>query len=106
MRKNKIGVRLYMSIDEIKQYLKQNKITYNKLAELTGLSISTIKKIFAGTSKYPRVDTIECIERALGFTAVDISKMTAEERQLLKDYRSLDAKSKRLIRDTVSALRK
>lgn len=55
-----------MTIQEIKTYLKENKIKYEELAEKTGLSISTIKKIFSGISKYPRVDTMEAIERALG----------------------------------------
>ena len=55
-----------MEIQDIKQYMKANHITYDELAERSGLSISTIKKIFSGISKYPRIDTIRTIERALG----------------------------------------
>lgn len=55
-----------MDIQEIKAYMKANKITYDELAERSQLSISTIKKIFSGISKYPRIDTIKTIERALG----------------------------------------
>lgn len=55
-----------MDIQEIKKYLKANKISYEKLAEMTGLSVSTITKIFGGFAKYPRIDTMEAIERALG----------------------------------------
>lgn len=66
-----------MQISEIKEYMKRNKITYEELANKTGLSKSTITKIFAGFSKYPRVDTMEAIERALGLsddiTAEDIA---------------------------------
>lgn len=55
-----------MDIQEIKAYMKANKITYEQLADMTKLSISTIKKIFSGISKYPRVDTIRIIVTALG----------------------------------------
>ncbi len=55
-----------MQISEIKAYMKANKITYEKLASMTGLSISTITKIFGGYAKYPRIDTMEAIEKALG----------------------------------------
>ncbi len=55
-----------MEIEEIKKYLKEKDITYEELAKRTGLSISTIKKLFAGISKYPRIDTMQAIERALG----------------------------------------
>lgn len=55
-----------MTIEEIKSYMKKNKITYQALSDMTGLSISTVTKIFGGYAKYPRVDTMEAIERALG----------------------------------------
>jgi transcriptional regulator with XRE-family HTH domain len=55
-----------MDILEIKQYMKRNKITYEQLSERSQLSISTIKKIFSGISQYPRIDTMQAIERALG----------------------------------------
>lgn len=55
-----------MEMEEIKKYLKEKDITYEELAKRTGLSISTIKKLFAGISKYPRIDTVEAIEKALG----------------------------------------
>ena len=55
-----------MDVNEIKAYLKANKITYKELSIKTGLALSTIEKIFSGFAKYPRVDTMEKIERALG----------------------------------------
>ena len=54
-----------MEIQAIKKYMKDNKITYDELAERSGLSISTIKKIFSGISQYPRIDTMQAIEAAL-----------------------------------------
>lgn len=55
-----------MQIETIKQFMKANKITYEELAQKSGVSVSTLKKIFAGISQYPRLDTMQAIENALG----------------------------------------
>lgn len=65
-----------MQIATIKKFMKDNKVTYEELAQKSGLSISTIKKVFAGISQYPRLDTIQAIERALGLS----DDITPEER--------------------------
>ncbi len=54
-----------MDIGNIKAYMKKRKITYQYLSEKSGVSLSAIKKIFAGISNYPRIDTIRMIEKAL-----------------------------------------
>lgn len=92
-----------MSIEEIKAYMKKNKITYQMLAEMTGLSVSTVTKIFGGFAKYPRIDTVQAIERALGlgFTpeeeATGISPtarvtVTPDEDDILTLYREIGEK--------------
>lgn len=55
-----------MDILEIKKYLKEHKITYKMLAEMSGVPESTLKNIFGGFTPNPRIDTIEAIECALG----------------------------------------
>ena len=57
-----------MTVAEIKDYMKRNKITYEQLAVLCNgeVSISTIKDIMRGKTDDPRVKTIQAIERALG----------------------------------------
>lgn len=55
-----------MDIQEIKKYMRDNNITYEELSKKSNLSISTIKKVLAGISRYPRIDTMQAIERALG----------------------------------------
>ena len=82
-----------MEVSEIKKILKERKITYEMLAEMTGLSKSTITKIFGGFAKYPRVDTMQAIEKALGLLPEapnnnDIVLQNDEER-LLSAYRAL-----------------
>ena len=57
-----------MEIQAIKKYMKDKHITYDELAERSKLSISTIKKIFSGISQYPRIDTMQAIEAALGLS--------------------------------------
>lgn len=94
-----------MEIQAIKKYMKDNHITYEMLAQRSKLSISTIKKIFSGISQYPRIDTMQAIERALGldrselrFTAEDkeagieptpTAILTADELELLESYRAI-----------------
>lgn len=72
-----------MDIATIKQHMKERKITYDKLAEMTGLSKSCITKIFAGYAKYPRVDTMKTIEKALGLDTDPTDNLSADERELI-----------------------
>lgn len=73
-----------MDVQEVKAYMKAKKITYDELSAKSGLSISTIKKIFSGISQYPRIDTMQAIERALGLTQEQETAptYTEEERKL------------------------
>ena len=68
-----------MEIQEIKKFMKEKHITYAELSEKSNLSISTIKKIFSGYSQYPRIDTMQAIESALGLSA---PQWTDEEKAL------------------------
>lgn len=65
-----------MDILLYKKILKQKKMTYEDLSKLSGLSLSCIRKIMSGAAQYPRIDTIEAIESALGLS----SDITPEER--------------------------
>jgi len=82
-----------MEISEIKIILKERKITYEDLAKMTGLSKSTITKIFGGFAKYPRVDTMQAIEKALGISPETAEPsdgdLTDDELKLLTAYRAL-----------------
>lgn len=54
-----------MEISDIKNYMKEKKITQETLAEKSNISISTIKKIMSGYIQHPRLDTINAICEAL-----------------------------------------
>lgn len=55
-----------MEIKEIKNYIKQQKLTYAQVASLSGLSLGTIKEVFSGRTKNPRLDTMNAICKGLG----------------------------------------
>lgn len=62
-----------MDVNFYKQALKEQGMTYSDLAEKTGLSLGCIARIMAGIAKYPRIDTIEAIEKVLGINIYNIS---------------------------------
>jgi len=62
----------------IKQELKRQKISYEKLSTLSGIPVDTLKKIFSGRAKNPRIDTVEAIEQAIYF---NYEKKPIAERQ-------------------------
>ena len=55
-----------MTIEEIKKYMKENKISQVQLAEKSGIPLQTLRKIFSGLTPHPRIDTMQAIENALG----------------------------------------
>jgi transcriptional regulator with XRE-family HTH domain len=71
-----------MTIQEIKEYLKLNKITYQDLSERSGIALNTLKNIFRGKTEHPRIDTMQAIETALGLTATQEQTLSVEEKQL------------------------
>lgn len=91
-----------MDIQDIKQYLKDNKITYQELSDSSGIALNTLKNIFRGKTEHPRIDTMQAIERALGLeqekTPTDelsegekqlialIKELTDDEAQELSNY--------------------
>ena len=77
-----------LSISEIKEYMKRNNITYQELSDRSGIPLNTLKNLFRGKTKNPRIDTVKPIEKALGLSADENEPTfdrtpTEEERQLL-----------------------
>lgn len=64
-------------LEEWKQQKKRLHLTFEELAESTGLSISTVKDIFRGETTDPRIETVRAIEKALN---LDSNDFTPEER--------------------------
>lgn len=54
-----------MNIEDLKRRKKELKITFEELSAKTDIAVSTLKEIFRGATKSPRIDTLEAIEKAL-----------------------------------------
>ena len=52
-----------MKIEELKQMKKDRGYTNQQIAKLTGLPLSTVKKIFSGETKSPRFGTLQLLEK-------------------------------------------
>lgn len=79
-------------VSEIKKHLKANKITYKELSEKTNISEGTLKNIFSGFTKNPRIDTIQKIEKAIDFNSSQSNsgdKYSLKEKELIVLYRKL-----------------
>jgi transcriptional regulator with XRE-family HTH domain len=68
-----------VDIERLRQAKKEKKLSYDDLASMTGYSRSTITNIFCGYIEFPRHETIEGLERALGIS----SEPKEEEKQLI-----------------------
>lgn len=57
----------------LKKRKKELNLSYDDIAELSNIPRRTVISIFSGTTKTPRIDTAEAIEKALGVerTAVE-----------------------------------
>lgn len=71
-----------MTIQEIKEYLKSNKITYQELSDRSGIALNTLKNIFRGKTEHPRIDTMQAIESALELTPTTDQPFSEEEKRL------------------------
>lgn len=72
-----------MDIQEIKNYLKEHKITYIQLSDLSGIPLNTLKSIFSGRTPAPRIDTMQAIETALGLNEKSPPILSEEEKELI-----------------------
>ena len=54
-----------MTIEEMKKKKAERGYSNEKLAELSGVPLSTIQKIFSGITRQPRYETILALESVL-----------------------------------------
>ena len=94
-------------IKRIKQYLKDNKITYGELSKMSQIPITTLSYIFTGRTENPRMDTIKAIERAL---SLDEKKPLTDEIAVqvetlnIKDYLNLSKEEQLKIAQIFNAI--
>ena len=52
-----------MTINEMKEKKKEKGYSYAKIAELSGVPLGTVQKIFSGETESPRYDTLTALEQ-------------------------------------------
>ena len=62
-----------MGLERINEIRKQRGITIEELSARSGVPISTLKKISAGITTNPSLDTVKAIARALDCTLDDLA---------------------------------
>lgn len=88
-----------MDIQEIKAYMKQQKITYQTLSERSGIALNTLKNIFRGRTEHPRIDTMQAIENALGLNNEKSLplELTEGEEALLNLFRTASEEQQEMV---------
>lgn len=98
-----------MTGKELNQLRKEKKISFNELAQLSGLPKSTLEKVLFEITPHPRIDTIQAIEKALGISSEPISNEITEDRLQalgfdLTAISDLSEEDLQLIRSTLKTL--
>lgn len=107
-----------MGLEKINIIRKQNGITIEQLSESSGIPLSTIKKICAGITTNPNLDTVKAIAKALScklddFDDIEKSPAPAEaeaeelnedERTLIGNYRKLNTDGQQVALDYMDGL--
>jgi len=62
-----------MGLERINEIRKQRGMTIEELSERSGIPVSTLKKISAGITTNPSLDTVKAIARALDCTLDDLA---------------------------------
>lgn len=62
-----------MTIEEMKDKKKEKGYSYEQMADLSGIPLGTIQKIFSGETKSPRYDTLIALEQLFYRQPLDIS---------------------------------
>ena len=64
-----------MTVEEMKKRKQEKGYTYAQIAELSGVPLGTIQKIFSGETVSPRYDTLQALEQL--FTDASMVKEAA-----------------------------
>ncbi len=92
-----------MSLVRINELRKKRGLTIDELSSMSGVPVSTVKKITAGITSNPSLDTVKAIVYAMGFRLDDLDdspspeRTTPDEKVMLEQYRSLDAHGKKAV---------
>lgn len=92
-----------MNIGFINERKRALNLTNQKIAEQTGITLSTLDKITSGMNTNPKLDTMKALARVLNcsiddFTDEHSQSLDSDELNLIDRYRALDDYGKAFIR--------
>ena len=86
-----------MTIQEMKKKKQENGYTYAQIADLSGVPLGTVQKIFSGETQSPRYDTLQALERVFSDASMVQHEVSAyhvntghiQGSYTIEDYRAL-----------------
>lgn len=93
-----------MNYEFLNRRKRELGLTNAQLADMTGVTLSTLDKITSGVNQNPKLGTMQAIARAIGCTLDDFDDISSEpayppEAIALADaYVALDAHGRRMLR--------
>ena len=82
-----------MTIEEMKKKKQEKGYTYAQMAELSGVPLGTIQKIFSGETISPRYDTLQALEQLFSEDSMvkeaAIYSTHTQGNYTVEDYRAL-----------------
>ncbi len=102
-----------MGFEIINMIKKEKGLTNAQIAQMSGITLSTLDKITSGINTNPKLDTLQAICSVLGCTLNDFVDApstkkealtySSEAKKLAQDYNALDSYGKRVVRLVVDA---
>lgn len=91
-----------MPLNKINKLRKEKGLTLKELAVKSDVPLSTLKKISAGTTTNPKLDTIKALTKALNCTLEDlvpsdVKTIHPQDQSYINKYLSLNGQSKNVI---------
>jgi len=68
---------MYMTLEEMRARKRELGYTYDQIAELSGLPVGTVQKVFLEITKSPRYDTLQALEKVLKPEQVSMVRETS-----------------------------
>lgn len=75
-----------MTVQEMKEKKKEIGYTYSQIAELSGVPLGTVQKIFNGSTSSPRYDTLRALEKVFQLSFDEPKKPTDMIREASAPY--------------------
>lgn len=85
-----------------KQKKKELKLTNQGISDISGVPKRTVEDIFAGVTKFPRSDTVDAIEKALGLKIEQPQEVSPKVKELVNLLMQFDDKA---LEDALSVIK-